>query len=65
MRMFPYLPHSLEQLEFLSGLIIGPGSNYALFVYSDEDRVEKISRVHQATPTGSHHPPGAKPTHGK
>src|SRR6267154_5142394 len=42
---------SLKQVDFLSGLIIiGPGSEHAYFIYSNEDRVEEILSVHRRVP---------------
>jgi hypothetical protein len=47
MRMFP-LPFSPPRSHFLSGLlIIGPDSNCAPFVYSNGNRVDELSLVHQ------------------
>ena len=49
MRMSFVLP-SLRQVGCLSGLIIiGPGSNYAYFIYSNED-AEEILSFHQRVP---------------
>jgi hypothetical protein len=50
------LPSPLQEVVFLSGLIIGPSSKYAFFVYLNEDRVDQALM-------GSYHPLGAEPTH--
>ena len=50
MRMSSALCTFSSSWGFLSGLIIGPNSKCAFFIYSSEDRVEQILRVHERVP---------------
>ena len=51
MRMPFSLPHTPEQLSFLNEILIGPNSNYAFFLYSYKDCVERIVRVRRRIPS--------------
>jgi hypothetical protein len=52
-------PFSLKQLSFLSGLILGPESKYAFFIYLNESYVEQI----EYSLASSYHGPGANSAH--
>jgi hypothetical protein len=59
-RMFHAFIPSSEQLDFLSGCIIGPGSKYSFFVYFERGSCQ--ANIAYLT-MGSYHPLGARPTH--